>query len=267
MGLILIVSLATFIIRMNGQPSFNYKSDDLRLINEVQNSVVSFAAVNNLSRPALSLDQVSEAFHPGTMTVAAYERFGKLIDFEGKLGCTSVTFQRDIAFKQLEESDVIILTDMPKTGVFPINESLGNCWNDLWAWSNGHRILDRVFEFSSFKAYLFVRPLPRISGVSGGWITSSGITIKTNAAILRRFPIFSLEGNTDLGWLPRAPKPKAEVLGLDQQVVETLPVAFKSEGNHYLISIDGRSALTSNQDSVKCPDFRYLFCPKVARRQ
>ncbi len=263
-GLILIVTLATFIIRLNGQPTFNYQSDDLRLINEVQDSVVSFAAVNNLLKPALSLDHVSEAFNAGTLNVAAYERFGKLIDFQGKLGSRIFQTDRDTALKQLEESDIIILTDMPKTGVYPFNESIRNCWDDLWAWSNGHLILDKVFKFSSFKAYVFVRPLAGIYGTSGEWITSSGITIKTNAAFLRRAPVFILEGNTNFGWLPSLPKPKAELLGDDQQVVEILPIALNRDGSRYSISIDGRAALSSNQDSVQVRlTFDIYFIPKL----
>jgi hypothetical protein len=266
MALIVTVTLATFIIRLNGRPAFNYENDDLRLINEVEDSVVSFAAVNKLLTPALSVDHVSEAFHASTMKVAAYERFGKLIDFQEKLGCTNVIFQtdRDTALKQIEESDIVILTDLPKTGVFPLDQSVRNYWNDLWAWSNGHLVLDRVFEFSSFNAYLFVRPLAAISGTSGAWITNSGITIRTNAALLRRFPIFILEGNTNFEWLPRLPKPKAELLGDDKQVVETMPTAFKRDGSRYSISIDGRSALSSNQDPVQVRlTFDIYFVPKL----
>ena len=265
MALIVTVTLATFIIRLNGRTAFNYQNDDLRLINEVQDSVVSFAAINNLLKPALSVDHVSEAFHFKTMIVAAYERFGKLIDFQEKLGGTAM-FQadRDSALKELEESDVIILTDLPKTGVFPLDQSIGNYWNDLWAWCNGHLVLDRVFKFSSFKAYLFIRPFATISGTSGDWITSSGLTIRTNAALLRRFPIFIVEGNTNFGWLPRLPKPKAELLGDDQQVVETLPTAFKRDGSRYSISIDGRPALSSNQDPVQVLlTFDIYFVPKL----
>ena len=255
MALILIVALGSFIIHLNGRPIFPYRNDDLRLVNEVLDSVVSIAAVNNLSKPVLSVDNVSEAFQPGTMTVAAYERFGKLIDFEGKLGCDNnmmLQTDRDTTLQQLGDSHIIILTDMPKRGVYPINESIRNYWDDLWEWSNSHLIPYKVFKFSFFKAYVFVRPFAEIVGImSDGWISSSGITLKANAAYLRRFPIFILEGNADLSVFPRLPEPKAELLDDDQQVVETLPIAFKHDGVRYSISIDGRSALSSDQDYVQ----------------
>ena len=54
-ALIVTVTVATFIIRLNGRPTFNYQDDDLRLINEVEDSVVSYAAVNKLLKPALSV--------------------------------------------------------------------------------------------------------------------------------------------------------------------------------------------------------------------
>lgn len=268
MALILIVALATFIIHLNGRPIFPYPKDDLALINEVLDSVVSFAAVNNLSKPVLSADLVSEAFHPGTMEIAAYEHFGKLIDFEGKLGCNNnmmLQTDRDTVLQQLDKSDIMIFTDMPKTGVYPINESIRNYWNDLWEWSNVHLVLDRVFKFSFFKAYLFVRPLPGIEGItSDGWITSSGITLRTNAAFLKRFPIFIMKGESYLEVFPRLPKPKAELLDDDGQVVTTLPSALKRDVNHYSISIDGRSAFSSNQDYVQMRlTFDIYFVPKL----
>ncbi len=249
---------------MNGQPAFPYQNGDLRLINEVQDSVVSFASDNDLSKPALSVDHVSDAFSAGAMTVAAYERFGKQIDFQGRLGHSIFQTDRDTALRQLEESDIIILTDAPQTGPYPQNESIRNCWNDLWIWSNGHLVLDKVFKFSFFKAYVFFRPLAWIYGTSGGWMPSSGITIWTKAAFLRRAPIFILEGDTNFGWLPRLPKPKAKLLGDDRQVVETLPVEFKRNGSRYLISIDGRSALSSNHDPVQVSlTFDIYFVPKL----
>ncbi len=264
MALILIVALAAFIIRMNGQPVFPYQNDDLRVINEVQDSVVSFAAVNNLSKPALSVDHVSDAFNAGAMTVAAYERFGKLIDFHGKLGHSIFQTDRDTALRQLEKSDIIILTNMPNTGVYPQDESIRSCWNDLWVWSNDHLVLDKVFKFSFFKAYVFFRPLAWIYGTSGGWMPSSGITIRTKAAYLRCAPIFILEGDTNFGWLPCLPKPKAELLADDQQVLETLPTALKRDGSRYSISIDGRSALAWNRDPVQVRlTFDTYFVPKL----
>lgn len=267
MALLLIVATATFIIRLNGQPAFSYPKDDLRLFNEVEDFAASYAIDNNFLNPALAVDHVGEALNAGTMNVAAYERFGKITDFQQKLGAGIVRIDRDTALKQLEESDIIILTDfdLPNAWAYPANESMRNYWNDLWAWSNSHRILGKVFRLPCFKkVYVFVRPLAAISDTSGEWILSSGATIRTNAAFLRRAPIFMLEGNTEFGLLPRQPKAEAALLGDDQQVVEHLPVTLKSEGSRYRISIDGRSALRSSQDPVEVRlTFDTYFVPKL----
>ena len=58
------------------------------------------------------------------------------------------------------------------TGISP------SYWDDLKAWADENMVMSRVIHFSNFNATLYVRPTAKVSGLSGGWITSHGLTLE-----------------------------------------------------------------------------------------
>ena len=78
----------------------------------------------------------------------------------------------------LKKSDFAILTNLPKVGIYPFYRRIAEYWDDLKAWADDNMIVARIVPFSSFTATLYLRPTAKISGISGGWITSHGLSLE-----------------------------------------------------------------------------------------
>ncbi|MFI5020480.1 MAG: hypothetical protein ACHQRJ_02345 [Alphaproteobacteria bacterium] len=160
-----LAGLAATMSLVNLPPVHQFNEPDLRRINEAQDWIISYVLRNNMEHPALSLDLVSDCFGPSMMGVAAYERFGKFIDFHVGLGGEIYAVDRDDALRRLAESDVIVLSVGPEgrkhpfySAPIPFYEAIRSYWPDLWAWSNAHRVLGREFRLDAFMMVIFVRP-------------------------------------------------------------------------------------------------------------
>jgi hypothetical protein len=90
--------------------------------------------VCNWKDPNISFDIISGDLSAGTITVTGYERLHQLIGFRPLLGDTIMGVDRAEALSRLAQSDFVIFTDSPKTGVYPFYEKIGRYWNDLHAW-------------------------------------------------------------------------------------------------------------------------------------
>lgn len=114
--------------------------------------------------------------------------------------------------------------------------------------------------------YMFLRPLVKaeglsIEGLSGGWISSAGIKINTDAHDLVQFPFIVLEGPTN----PFASelKPTAAVIGLTRKLDAPIASIFKRIGSSYRIVIDARGAASAESTPIKIVlTFDRFFVPK-----
>jgi hypothetical protein len=114
--------------------------------------------------------------------------------------------------------------------------------------------------------YIFVQPQVKteglsVEGVSGGWITSAGIIVNTNASDLMQFPFVVLEGPATL--FISEPKPSAVIIDLTGKQGAPIPSKFKLVGSTYRVVIDARGAASTQPTPIKIAlTFDRFFVPK-----
>jgi hypothetical protein len=213
---------------------------------------------NEIAVPKLSIDRVVDYLFTGTVELAAYERFRRLYKFTGGLGEGGGAFgifatPREAALQAIFESDVVVLTDpvLGRGAPYPMNTKIREYWDELWTWTVENLALVSSTEIAGIPYRTFVRPSIIVHGLSGEWITSSGISIEIGATDLARWPFIVLEGRANYDVLGGELRPRAFVLDATARRGKELPAIFNRLGERYEIAIDARTAASAASESVK----------------
>ena len=234
---------------------------DLRRLTELDKWLVDYANEHQWRTPAISFDVISGWLNCGTITTTGFEQLGELIEFHTMLGDSIMGVDRSEALSRLENSDFLILTNLPKAGVFPFYASIAQYWNDLKAWADKNMIATRTVLFNEFTATVYVRPTAMLSGLSGGWVTRDGLLIEVSRADLQRFPMIRLRGSGDDSRLPKVPTVSAAI---DTEArSQPVPASMRRIDNDYEILIDTSSIELAPSDQVRLRlHFDTFFVPK-----
>ena len=148
------------------------------------------------------VDVISPWFHTEAITAAGYEQSRRFVEFRPMIGVGGLGgimgVDKPEALRLLAMSDFVILTSLPKTGVYPFYERVARYWGDLKAWADENMIVARTVPFDSFTATVYIRPTAIVSGISSdGWVTSHGLLIEAPRTLLQRFPKIRLSGPAD----------------------------------------------------------------------
>lgn len=235
---------------------------DLEQIAGLDKWLVNYADENRWRRPTISFDVISSWLDAGTITTKGYESSRQLIEFQTtSLGSKIMGVDRTEALAALANSDFVVLTDLPKTGVYPFYEHISKYWSELKEWANLHLIVARTVRLDSFTATVYARPSAAVSGLSGEWITSSGLSIQTRRASLERFPEVRLSGMANYSWLPKIPNISATVDALDKEI--SVPASFRHTLDRYEILIDTAGFTLPLSDSIRFRlNFDTFFVPR-----
>ena len=219
-------------------PAYAHR-DDLKQLDELDKSLVDLASKYGWSHPGVSYDVITGWLNAGPPTISAFEQSRDLIEFQPMIGNGVLGVNRAEAMSLLKRSDFVILTTLPKTGIYPFYRHIAEYWDDLKAWADENMIVARIVPFSSFIATLYIRPTARISGISGGWITSHGLSLEATRTALERFPTIRLTGPADYSRLLKIPTVEATIdVGNSSQAA---PASFQRVGSDYEIVIDTSS--------------------------
>lgn len=227
--------------------------------------LVEYAAARNWKDPTISIDIISGDLNAGTVTVTGYERLHQLISFRPLLAGDIMGVDRADALSDLAQSDFVILTNFPKTGVDPFYESISRYWDDLQAWAEKNMVMSRRVTLDDTIATVYIRPNPEVLGVSGNWITSNGLTLQVSRETLQRFPRIRLSGTSDFSRLPKTPAASA-IVDLDSGP-QSVPASLKRDGSGYEISIDVPKINLSGTDPVRVHiGFDTFYVPNTLRK-
>jgi hypothetical protein len=236
---------------------------DLKRSAELDKWLVDYAGKNDWPTPKISIDVISSWFNNAAITTSGYEQSGELIEFQPGLGNGGdvMGVDRAEALASLADSDFVVLTTLPKTGVYPFYQKISQYWGNLKAWADKNLINARDVAFDGFTATVYVRPTATVSGISGGWITSSGLIIETLRASLQHFPKIRLVGSALYSVLPKEPAVSARV-GTNQEM-QTIPASFRRIDQGYEILIDTSSVKLPSCERVLIQlSFDAFFVPK-----
>lgn len=244
---------ATGLLNYAGHASRHLPQSGQRLfyqrLTDLNKWLVEYAAARDWKDPKISIDIISGDLNAGTITVTGYERLHELIYFRPLLAGDIITVGRPEALSYLAQSDFVILTNLPKSGVDPFYESISQYWDDLHAWAEKNMIMSRKMTLGDMIATIYIRPNPEVVGVSGNWITSNGLTLQASRDTLQRFPRIRISGISDFSRLPKTPAVSA-IVDLDSGP-QTVPASLKRDGNTYEILIDVPKMDLSRTDPVR----------------
>jgi hypothetical protein len=234
---------------------------DLRRLQDLDKWLVEYAGEHNWRNPTISFDVISGWLNAGAFTTSGYEQSHELIEFHPLLGGNIMGSEESTSASLLANSDILILTTLQKSGVYPFYQHTAQYWNDLKAWADENMILIKTVPFDGFTATLYARPSATLSGLSDGWITDEGLLVKAPRVALQRFPKIRLSGRAVSSRLAKAPGVAATVdAGTDRQSV---PASFKQIGNGYEIVIDTSMIELPPSDSITLGlHFDTYFVPK-----
>jgi hypothetical protein len=268
--IVLVVSLAIFAIGLyhlfdkasRHAPEYAVHRN-LKHCTELDKWLVEFATKHGWYRPRISVDVISGWFNAGAMTASGYEQVGELVEFQPELGngadvMGGLTLSQ--ALSSLANSDFVILTTLPKTGVYPFYQEISQYWDDLKAWADKNLFVAKTIQFDGFNVTVYVRPKPAILGTLNGWITRDGFSIEASRAELERFPVVLLAGPANFSWLPKTPAVSAAI------ETEKDPLAVhaslrRTDGG-YEIQIDTPSDLPPGDPIRLHITFDTFFIPK-----
>jgi hypothetical protein len=228
-------------------PAYTYR-DDLKQLDELDKSLIDLANEYGWSHPGVSYDVITNWLNVGCPTISAFEQSRNLIEFQPMLINGVLGVDRAEAMSLLKRSDFVVLTNLPKVGIYPFYQRIAEYWDDLKAWADDNMIVARIVPFSSFTATLYLRATARILGISGGWITSHGISLEARRSALERFPMIRLTGPADYSRLLRNPAVTA-MIDADESS-QTAPASFRRVGSDYVIVIDTSSLRFPRTDYV-----------------
>ena len=242
-------------------PSYDDQESYERLT-ELDRWLAETACKSGLSNPTISADIVSQWLTAQTITASAFEQTGKLVPFRQLLGRTIFGVERAEALSELANSDYVVLTTVPKVGAYPFYEKIQKYWNDLKSWSDENMLLVQTMPFEDYTATIYVRPISRIFGVSGGWITSSGLDLEAERDTLERFPVIRLPGVTNFAWLSKVPKVSVTI-PTGKSFLQ-VPATLMRDGSSYTISLDTSSLELPPAEHIRFHiSFDVFFVPKA----
>jgi hypothetical protein len=140
-------------------PDFAQREDFKRYA-ELDKWLTTYAAARGWRHPKISFDTLLDLLQSSAITSSGYEQTGELIDFETELGEDIMSLSRDKVFSFLSDSDIVVLTTKPKTGVYPVLESIRQIWPDMKSWCDHNMDVVKTETFSDFAATVYVRRGP-----------------------------------------------------------------------------------------------------------
>jgi hypothetical protein len=134
--------------------------EDFKRFGELDKWLVTYAVGRHWREPKISFDGFFDLLQSSAITTTGYEQAGEYVDFDTKLGADIMSFSRDEVFSLLADSDFVVLTTKPKTGVYPFWESIRQVWPEMKSWCDQNLDVAKTETFSDFVATVYVRRGP-----------------------------------------------------------------------------------------------------------
>lgn len=237
-------------------------AEDLKRATDLDAWMARYAFDQGWRRPGFSTDVILPWFITQVISTCGYERAHLLVLPRALLGGVDIMgVDRASALELVSKSDFVLLTTLPKEGVYPFYAKVAQYWPALKSWADQHLLLVRELAFSNFVAMVYCKPRVQLIGLSGDWITSEGLVIRAESSVFKQFPVISLSGEANYSWLPKQPSAQA-ILDTPDDARE-FPASFHKDGNRWELTVDlrGRPLPPSGEASVRVK-FDTFFVPR-----
>jgi hypothetical protein len=264
-GGFVIITMLAFMYRA-GTPKSGLQYVDEAAINDVYDKIIRYVVESGNASPSISTDRIADYLGPNLLMVASYERFGRLIPFLQMFPTSVLASSREDALALSTRSDIVILTDpvLGRSDPFPLNSAIRDYWGNLRTLVAANFAPLMSTTIQGIPLRVFVKPTVRISGISGNWVTSTGLIIEAEARDLAKWPFVVLEGDAMYQLLDGQPQSRAAVVDAAGQPSDDLPVTFEREGSRYVVTINAKAAASASTTPVRMQlTFDRHFVPRA----
>ncbi len=205
-------------------------------------------------KPFISVNLISDAMEGRAISVAQFERRGVLISMERLLGDSIFAVDRDAVFKQLGQTDILVLGDTSKrfglAEYYPIHYSLTPLSGDIERWARRELVSLVSTPSIEGRGYtVYVRPAARVTGLTwDNCIPAEGVWLTGDSRVIRQRPLWIMEGTIDQARAPAA----AVTADLYQEnpLPIPVPVDMEQDGNSFTITLDFRQVVLRDEGEV-----------------
>jgi hypothetical protein len=260
------IGLSVFLFRA-AAPKCHLGIDACLEVNDFNDAIISYARDNLDEAPVFSSDGVHEMFNYLALSDRTYEERGSPVNFQPAYDMQIFAPTRENLLSAFSRSDVAVLSDprLGRNSIYPSNVVIAQNWEELKAQVSGSMISVARTNIAGVPYEAFARPAPKITGLSGGWITSAGVDLRINSRVIGDRPYIILEGQAMLQPLGGTPVPRAELRDLAGKAQPTaLPAKIIISGNRYKVVIDCSNACSKIAEPSVHLTFDRFFVPLKA---
>jgi hypothetical protein len=257
------IGLSVFLFRA-AAPKCHLGIDACLAVNDFNDAIIKYARNSLDDAPVFSSDSVNEMINYLTLADRAYEQPGSPLNFRPEYDMQIFAPTKEDLLMRFSRSDVVVLSDphLGRNSVYPSNAVISQNWQDLSMLVTKNMISLARTNIAGVPYEAFVKPAPKIAGLSGGWITSAGIDLRTSGHAIADRPFIVLEGPALLAPLGGNPEPRAELRSqLRTEPPTPLPARIAISDNRYKIVIDCSGACARVTEPTIHLDFDRFFVP------
>jgi hypothetical protein len=259
------IGLAVFLSRA-AAPKCYLGVDSCLAVNNFNDAIIKFARSNLDDTPAFSSDNVNEMFNHLALSDRTYEQLGSPVNFRPEYDMQIFALTKEDLLNRFSRSDVVVLSDphLGRNSVYPSNAVVSENWDELRRLVSGSMISVARTNIAGVPYEAFVRSSPKVTGLSGGWITSAGIDLRANGQEIAARPFIVLEGLALLEPLGGVPEPRAALRLGTGGPSTSLPARITMSDNRYKIVIDYSTTCAREAEPTIHISFDRFFVPLKA---
>jgi hypothetical protein len=146
---------------------------DLEQITLLAKTIAGYAQENGLTEPTMSSDRIVDYQNIGTVKLFSIELLHRYLNIDPRFGHGAYGIfatSREDAMRLFADSDIIVLTDSVTDRLvpYPMNTKIKEYWNELSKWTVQNRILLFSTHIFGIPYRVFIRPPPKMTGLSEG---------------------------------------------------------------------------------------------------
>jgi len=233
-------------------------------VNDFSDEIIKYARANLGDAPIFSSDNVTEMFNYLALSDRSFEQPGSPVNFLPGYDLQILSTTKEDILNRFSQSDVVVLSDplLGRNSVYPSNVTMTQHWSELRTLVTKNMISVARANIAGVPYEAFVKPAPKITGLSGGWITSAGIDVRMNSRAIADRPYVILEGLALLQPLGGPPEPHAVLRDSIGSALSTgLPAKITMFDNRYKIVIDCSNACARMVEPTIHLKFDRFFVP------
>jgi hypothetical protein len=244
-----------YLSHLTGHGPFHNRRTEVEGLMKVYDSIGQYVETAAWKRkPLISFNMIGDTMSAPAISVVQFERGRSLIRMQTLLGHSIMAEDRDAVFKQLEQTDVLLLGDTSKRfGLnehYPFNYTVTPLSGDIEQWAKQQLVsLVSVPSVEGRGYRLYVRPAMRVSGLTrDNSVPEEGFWLTGDSRVILQRPLCIVEGALD-----PVKKPVAAVtadLYQKNTFPAPVPVDLEKDGDSFRITLDFRKVAVRDEGEV-----------------